>query len=77
MTLHTSTTNAEFAAATNLHFTMASRLRNGERTPSFGTVVTVMHAYKLSCENVVEWVKAIADGPEESGRWLRDNIFGP
>jgi transcriptional regulator with XRE-family HTH domain len=74
-TSHTPT-NTEFADKIGLHHTMASRLRNGERSPSIQTFIAVKRAYGLTCEQVDAWLDAIARGNEASGVWLRKEIFG-
>lgn len=71
-----SITNFEYAAAVGIHYTMASRLRNGDRLPGLKTVISTIKAYGLDCEQVTAWLEAIDEGSEESGAWLRANIFG-
>jgi transcriptional regulator with XRE-family HTH domain len=72
----TALTNPQFAKRVGIHFTMASRLRNGERLPSLPTFIRVMQEFELPAEKVKEWLDAISQGEEASGKWLRDNIFG-
>lgn len=72
-----SLTNSEFAKRTGVHFTMASRLRNGDRVPSLHTFTRVIKEFNLSDEQIREWLAAIESSPEESGKWLTANIFGP
>ena len=69
-------TNPEFARRVELHFTMASRLRNGERLPGLATFIRVVKEFSLSDDKIREWLMAIDKGEEASGQWLRDNIFG-
>lgn len=69
------TTNTAFADAVGIHFTMASRLRNGERTPGLSTVIRTVKAYGLTGEQVLEWFDELERGPRESGAWLRRNVF--
>ena len=68
-------TNLQFAQATGLHHTMASRLRNGERSPSISTVIATQRAFRLTCEQLVGWLAAIELGSAASGAWLRENVF--
>lgn len=68
-------TNTDFADAIGVHFTMASRLRNGDRKPGITTVIRTMQAYQLDPEEVTEWLRAIDLGARQSGSWLRDNVF--
>lgn len=71
----TTMTNQEFADSVGIHFTMASRLRSGDRRPGLATVIAVIRAYSLDCDEVVAWLEAIEQGPKESGEWLRAHIF--
>jgi hypothetical protein len=71
----TTITNTDFASAIGVHFTMASRLRNGERKPGLTTVIRTMHAYQLTCSEIVAWLKAIDTSASASGAWLRANVF--
>lgn len=71
----TTITNTDFADAVGIHFTMASRLRNGERKPGLSTVISTIRAYHLDCDQIVGWLNAIDRGASYSGVWLRDNIF--
>lgn len=68
-------TNTDYAKAVGRDYTMASRLRNGERKPGLSTVIATIKAYALTCEQVVAWLEAIDEGAEASGQWLRDNVF--
>lgn len=73
----TTVTNFTFADQVGIHYTMASRLRNGERKPGLSTVIATLKAFDLTCDQVLGWLAAIDEGAEQSGRWLRDNIFEP
>lgn len=74
-TLPPSSTNAGFAARTGVHFTMASRLRSGARSPSISTFLAVVRGYDMPCDRWMSWLEAIDQGNEASGAWLRENIF--
>ena len=74
-TTMTTLTNQQFAQATGLHHTMASRLRNGERSPSISTVIATIRAYDLGCDDILGWLTAIEQGAGFSGAWLREHIF--
>jgi transcriptional regulator GlxA family with amidase domain len=74
------TTNTAFAEAVGVHFTMASRLRNGERKPGLPTVIGTVKAYKLTGDELLEWLMEIDKDRDEvggpaSGAWLRKNVF--
>lgn len=68
-------TNQEFADSVGIHFTMASRLRSGDRRPGLSTVIATIRAFSLDCDEIVGWLSAIEQGPKESGAWLRARIF--
>jgi len=71
----TTITNSDFADSVGLHFTMASRLRNGERKPGLSTVIATIRAYDLSCDEILDWLSAIERSAHASGQWLQKNIF--
>lgn len=65
-------TNETFAKAIDVHFTMASKLRNGHRMPSIPTLIRIWQAYGLDGN---ELLAAAAQGEESFGRFLRGRIF--
>ena len=65
-------TNAQFAEKVGIHFSMASRLRNGKRLPSASLIFRISYAYQLPIQQIQE---AYLDGPDEFGRYLRENVF--
>lgn len=66
--------NAEFGRAVGVHFTTASRLRNGERLPSTRVASRIIRVYGL---DPGETLNAIAAGGTAFGHFLRMNVFGP
>jgi hypothetical protein len=76
MTVTNPVTNFDFAKRVGIHYTMASRLRNGERRPGLATVIGTMRAFSLTSDEVTEWLEAISESPAASGLWLRGHIFG-
>jgi len=66
--------NAEFGRAVGVHFTTASRYRNGDRVPSTGVALKIAEAYDLDPGDVL---RAIRDGRECFGHFMRINVFGP
>lgn len=66
--------NTEFGNATGVHFTTASRYRNGERVPSTGVARRMALHYGLDAAEVLD---AIAKGRAYFGHYVRMNIFGP
>ena len=67
-------TNATFAKAVGVHFTTASRYRNGERVPSTGVALKIANAYDLDTREVLE---AIHAGRAAFGHYMRMHVFGP
>lgn len=66
------TTNDEFAEKIGIHFTMASKLRNGRRKPSSQTMSKIIMAYGLDHNEAND---ALSRGGESFGQYLRENIF--
>lgn len=65
-------TNHAFAAKVGCNYTMASRLRSGERMPSARMLVSICDAYGLD-EGVA--LRMFAKGSEEFSAWLRSVVF--
>jgi transcriptional regulator with XRE-family HTH domain len=65
-------TNEEFAERVGVHFTMASRMRNGNRLPSVKTMISISNAFDLKMDDLSD---AYAAGPDQFGEFLRENIF--
>lgn len=65
-------TNEDFAQRVGIHFTMASKLRNGKRTPSTETLVAIREAFGLDANDMVD---ALKSGKEGFGEYLRDQVF--
>jgi len=63
-------TSAQFAAAVDIHYSMASRLRSGERRPSFDLLVRIADHYDLDLESAVRAAHA-----NEFGPYLEQHIF--
>jgi transcriptional regulator with XRE-family HTH domain len=68
------TSNADFARLVGVHFTMASRLRNGHRIPSPQTMLAIRDAFKLTPQEVNEMVDACSS-QEQFGSWCRWRLF--
>lgn len=66
--------NADFSKAVGVHFTTASRYRNGERVPSTGVAMRMAKAYGLDPGEVLA---AICEGHQAFGHYVRMHIFGP
>lgn len=65
-------TNDAFAAKVGCHFTMASRMRNGQRLPSVNTLIKISQAYDLPITTLTD---AYSKGASNFGEFLRSNIF--
>jgi len=70
----TPVSNASFGKAIGVHFTTASRYRNGERVPSIDVARKIVQAYDLDLNEMTE---AMAGGRETFGHYIRMHVFGP
>lgn len=66
--------NPSFGAAVGVHYTTASRYRNGERLPSYAVALKMARVYGLDLE---EMMTAMAAGTEAFGHYIRMRVFGP
>lgn len=67
-------TNEEFGERIGCHYSMASRLRNGERLPSRDLLRRIISAFEL---DRVEAYDAYDQGKEAFSRYLRDAVLEP
>ena len=67
--------NTDFANRVGVHYTFASRLRNGQRVPSMATVTAIREAFELNSKQTTDMMDAIAAGPADFGYWVNDNLF--
>jgi len=67
-------TNEEFGERVGCHYSMASRLRNGERLPSRDLLRRIISAFEL---NRAEAYEAYDQGKEEFSRYLRATVLEP
>lgn len=65
-------TNEEFGERVGCHYSMASRLRNGERLPSRDLLRRIISAFEL---DRVEAYEAYDQGKEAFSRYLRDTVL--
>lgn len=70
----TPVSNASFGLAVGVHFTTASRYRNGEWVPSIDKARKIAHVYGLDLDELTE---AMAGGRETFGHYIRMHVFGP
>jgi transcriptional regulator with XRE-family HTH domain len=67
-------TNEEFGDKVGCHYSMASRLRNGERLPSRDLLRRIISAFGL---NRAEAYEAYDQGSKAFSQYLRDTVFEP
>lgn len=67
--------NTDFANRVGVHYTFASRLRNGQRVPSMATVTAIREAFELTGKQTTDMMDAIAQGPSAFGEWVNTNLF--
>lgn len=70
-------TNEDFANAVTQHgaacdFTMASKMRNGHRSPSAAVLAAIWAAFELDGNAILT---AYRGGPKEFGEFLVTNVF--
>lgn len=65
-------TNEEFAQRVGCHFTMASRMKNGERLPSVKTLVRISDEFNLPISTLTQ---AHTQGPVAFSKLLRERVF--
>ena len=71
MATGTTTTNQQLADRIGCHYTMASRLLNGQRLPSFALMHRISQEYKISLDTLI---RARLAGPVEFSALLRKRI---
>lgn len=69
--------NAEVAERIGCDYTTVSRLRSGKRTPGLRLLRSIIRAYGLDEAQQAALLRAVDAGPEASGRFLVENVFGP
>lgn len=69
--------NTDFARRVGIHYTMASRIRNGKRMPSAATLTAIIRAFHISEPLLTSMMNALDGGQDEFGKWIRKNLFVP
>lgn len=69
---NTRVTNYEFGERVGCDFTMASRLRNGQRLPSRDLLQRIVSVFELDPR---EALNATSEGPEVFSAYLREKVF--
>lgn len=64
--------NVDFADAVDIHFSMASKLRHGHRSPSLETLIKIWETFELPADELLQAAKA---GPDSFGHYLRRSVF--
>jgi len=68
--------NNEFANRVGCHFTMASRLRNGLRTPSAPMLAKIVRAFpQVERHMDPMWDALENDDSTAFGQWLTEQVF--
>ena len=76
-TIERAVSNTDFARRVGVHYTMASRLRNGKRMPSSHTLSSICSAFNLRGADQEAMMRAVEAGQTEFGRWVREQLFIP
>lgn len=66
-------TNKAFGEAAGCDFTMASRLRNGDRLPGIRLMIRISEAFDLPYDDLMA---AYQEGAPAFGAYLRTHVFG-
>lgn len=67
--------NPDFARRVGIHFTTASRLRNGDRMPSVACLSRIITAFDLAGSVLEEFMQAAEGGAETLGAWINEHLF--
>jgi transcriptional regulator with XRE-family HTH domain len=74
-TIDKAVSNADFGRRVGVHYTFASRLRNGQRIPSVETISAIRAAFNLDAATTVAMMDAAAQGAPTFGEWLNSTLF--
>ena len=74
-TIDKAVSNADFGRRVGVHYTFASRLRNGQRIPSVETISAIRAAFNLDSATTVAMMDAAAQGSTVYGEWLNSTLF--
>lgn len=69
------TSNTDFARRVGVHYTMASRIRNGKRMPSSKTLSAIQVAFDIKGADLQSMMAAMEGGVEKFSAWVRENLF--
>jgi len=68
------TSNTDFGNRVGIHYTFASRLRNGQRIPSLDTLNRIIEAFELN-ESEAAAITHSARSAPEFGTWISEHLF--
>lgn len=69
------TSNADFGRRVGIHYTFASRIRNGKRLPSLDTISAIQTEFNLNDKETSDMIHAAAAGPQAFGDWINEHLF--
>lgn len=69
--------NTDFARRVGVHYTMASRIRNGKRMPSSHTLSCIQVAFDIQGDALTAMMQAVEGGQVTFGAWVRETLFVP
>ena len=67
--------NTDFARRVGVHYTMASRIRNGKRMPSSRTLSSIQVAFTIAGKDLQAMMVAVEGGAPTFSAWVRENLF--
>jgi transcriptional regulator with XRE-family HTH domain len=70
----------EFAERVGIHFTTASRLRNGQRVPSTALLARIAREFDIKGEDLLTMIQTVDEtlpgvSAVRFGAWLREHVF--
>lgn len=69
------TSNTDFARRVGVHYTMASRIRNGKRMPSSTTLSHIQTAFNIQGDLLKSMMAALDAGQTTFGAWVQEHLF--
>lgn len=69
--------NTDFARRVGIHYTMASRIRNGKRMPSSATLSRIQTSFGVQGDLLKSMMAALDEGQSAFGAWVQEHLFAP
>lgn len=69
------TSNPDFARRVGIHFTMASRIRNGNRMPSSAVLGRIIQEFGIDGGTLEDFMEAVNQGALSLGAWIDEHLF--